>query len=167
MSLPFVPVFVVSVAAIMIFQLLAWKRRAMGDPNDLLVRIQRRQEALIPFFEEVERVVDDDALWAAMGGVRGLLQLPRDASAVLSLFASLSLKDHDPKEYRLNVQRTEIIVVSLGGCVIDAIFRRILPQMPRTYLRVAAGQYCAICLSLQTLVSVYRPDMIERLEESL
>lgn len=153
---------------ILIVFLLSMRLRAMGNAEELLNRIHRRQQQLLPFVAEDESTAGtDDQLWAAIGGMKGLLQLPRDASSLLSVCASLDFKDKDPAEFEINTRRVETIVLASVGTFFEVSIKKLVPWMPRPYLRLAATEYWRICLSLQTLVAAYRPNMIERVAEVL
>lgn len=142
--------------------------RAMGDAERLLSGIQRRQQKLLPFVAEDEGSCGrDEQIWEAIGGIRGLLQLPRDACALLSVCASLGFKDKDPEEHGVNARRVETIILASVGTFFEVSVKNLVPWMPRPYLRLAATEYWRICLSLQTLVAAHRPNMIERVAEVL
>lgn len=155
-------------AAALIAFLFTMRYRTIGDAERLLASIHKRQQKLLPFVAEDESSGGrDDQIWDAIGGFRGLLQLPRDAFALLSLCASLGLQESDPDEHTVNTRRVETIILASVGTFFEASLRRLVPWMPRPYLRLAATEYWRICLSLQTLVAVYRPNMIERVAEVL
>jgi hypothetical protein len=137
----------------------------MEDPEKRLAKIGTREDPLLDYVEKLENInIDDEALWVAVGRVRGLLQLSRDACRLRRLYTSLYPRD---SEYRLNVQRVKFIIFTLPGCIREAIIGKFIPAMPRACLRVVAIQYCQICLSLQTAAGAFRPDMIDRLAEVL
>lgn len=142
--------------------------RVLDSPDKVFQQIQPRQVTLLPFVANDDASQSsDDQLWRAIGGVRGLFQLPRYAFALLALCASLDYQHKDPEEYQINLRRVETIAVSSLLAACEAAFRHFVPWMPRPYLRLVAAEYWRMCLSLQTLVEVYSPNMIERLAEVL
>jgi hypothetical protein len=142
--------------------------RTMGDAERLLGGIQKRQQKLLPFVANDDSCGGrDDQIWEAVGGIRGLFQLPRDAFALLSVCSSLGFQESDPDEHGVNTRRVETIILASVGTFFEASLRKVVPWMPRPYLRLAATEYWRICLSLQTLVAEYRPNMIERVAEVL
>lgn len=158
---------IVALIMLIVF-LLTIRFRTMGNAEELLNRIHRRQKLLLPFVAEDENTAGrDDQLWMAIGGAKGLLQLPRDASALLSICASLGFQEKDPGEYDINMRRVETIILASVGALSETSLTKLVPWMPRPYLRLAATEYWRICLSLQTLVAEYRPNMIERVAEVL
>jgi hypothetical protein len=164
--IPFVIFAVLCIATIV--AIATFKHLMMEDPEKLLTKIATREDPLLDYVEKLENInIDDEALWVAVGRVRGLLQLSRDACRLLFLYTSLSLRQRDNAEYQLNLQRVKVIIASLPGCALESVFLKVIPAMPRVSLRLAATQYCKICLSLHTVVSAFRPDMIDRLAEVL
>jgi hypothetical protein len=142
--------------------------RLLDSPEAIFRKIEPRQVALLRFVAEDDSSgARDDELWRAVGGVRGLIRMPRDAFALLALCASLGYPSKDPSEYQLNVKRVETIALSSLVAAMEAMVRRIVPWMPRPYLRLIAVEYWKMCLSLQTMVSEHSPGMIERVAEVL
>lgn len=142
--------------------------RLLDSPDAIFAKLQPRQVTLLPFVGDDDETAEQDRmLWHAIGGIRGIFRLLRDAFGLLALCAALDYQKKDPAEYELNVKRVETIAVSLLGAVGEAIFHRIAPWMPCPYLRLSAREYWRMCLSLQTLVSVYSPSLIERVAQVL
>jgi hypothetical protein len=147
---------------------LTMRFRRLDNPEAIFQKIKPRQVTLLPFVAEDNQAGwRDDELWRAVGGIRGLMQLPRDAFGLLALCASLDYQKMDPGEYALNVKRVETIALSSLAAAFEAMFKQFVPWMPRPYLRLIATEYWRMCLSLQTLVSTYSPSMIERVAEVL
>jgi hypothetical protein len=142
--------------------------RILDDPDKIFKKIQPLQITLLPFVAEDDTSKGgDDQLWRAIGGLRGLIQMPRYAFALLALCAALDYQTKDPCEYQVNVRRVETIALASLVAAVEAIVRRVVPWMPRPYLRWIAVEYWRLCLSLQTLVSEHNPNMIERVAEVL
>jgi hypothetical protein len=161
--IPFVIFAVLCIATIV--AIATFRYPMMEDPEKLLAKIGTRQDPLLQHVAKLGNInIDDEALWVALGRVRGLLQLSRDACRLRPLYTSLYPRD---SEYRLNVQRVKFIIFTLPGCIREAIIGKFIPAMPRACLREVAIQYCQICLSLDTVAGAFRPDMIDRLVEVL
>jgi hypothetical protein len=168
----FVDLFCAAVAVASLLLLLGFlatiRFRILESPEKAFQKLHPHQVTLLPYVAEDESSpARDDQLWRAIGGMRGLFQLPRDAFALLALCASLDYTTKDPEEYQINLKRVETIAMSTLLAACEAMFRRLVPWMPRPYLRLIAAEYWRMCLSLQTLVSVHSPEMIERVAEVL
>jgi hypothetical protein len=168
----FIDLFCAAIALASLLMLIAFvvtiRFRVLDDPDKIFKKIQPLQVTLLPF------VADDDAsregdeqLWRAVGGLRGLMRLPRYAFALLAVCAALDYPTKDPCEYQLNVRRVETIACASLVAALEALVRCVVPWMPRPYLRLIAAEYWRMCLSLQTLVSEHSPNMIERVAEVL
>jgi hypothetical protein len=76
--IPFVIFAVLCIATIVAIP--TFRHLMMEDPEKLLTKIATREDPLLDYVEKLENInIDDEALWVAVGRVRGLLQLSRDA----------------------------------------------------------------------------------------
>ncbi len=140
--------------------------RSADNPEKLLKRIQPRYQTLMELVAEIDDE-DDERLWKAIGGRRGLWRLFRDSMTLVTLLHAKGIPERDPEEYDLNARRAEMVLICNAGALVDDLWRQLGFAVGRNYARTAALNYWNLMLSTQIVIQEFCPEMLDRLESSL
>jgi hypothetical protein len=134
-------------------------RRECSIPELIAQLESSRADRLYPFVEGKDFASgwDDDALWAAIGGMDGIWKMRHDSGILITVSRYIKQTDETCEEAATELFLKACYLQWLMSvlCVVEEMAKIHIPSIPRIQARSCARLYCDLMASLDTVMSIY------------